>query len=436
MTFYSDDSVQTMYIDSTTFVANNRVTFDLDGSKLAYLPNMRLINLGLKSDIGNDEYNELVGANGVITNIRLLDGKTEISALNQAGIYRGFLNCNKDNNVVDSVTGVLHRTALGYKTSSYGLQQIGDPLESKVSSLLTRDDEANLGTLDLRECFPILSAISHLPTSLFKNLRVEVVFNNRPESSSLVDPVTAVVVEGIRPTLVVDVLQNPKVVARLNQSLMNANWLEIEHDRFVMPVNGAGGVQAGDNGLVQNINQKINGFNNKRVQRMLIVKQNANQAKFVEAGVLRGFGTFASQNINREKLQVRLNGRNIFPRSGLVGNNERLGNVHDVFGEMLSYPGSNSMGSELSWLAPGTPSVGAQTLPGELIGQLDYDAVLIGDYISDLQINLSRSGLQTVQAGPAYLNFPSNDQLSIHVFGEVQKQIRVSGNEYVISYVQ
>ena len=72
MSFYSDANVSTKYIDPKIYTPNARCTFSLDQSESAYLPNLRLTFLGVVSS-GNIGYNELVGALGLIKNIRLME---------------------------------------------------------------------------------------------------------------------------------------------------------------------------------------------------------------------------------------------------------------------------------------------------------------------------------------------------------------------------
>eukprot|EP00481_Brizalina_sp_1-RS-2013_P002877 TRINITY_DN7656_c0_g1_i1.p1 TRINITY_DN7656_c0_g1~~TRINITY_DN7656_c0_g1_i1.p1 ORF type:complete len:120 (+),score=9.36 TRINITY_DN7656_c0_g1_i1:71-430(+) len=116
---------------------------------------------------------------------------------------------------------------------------------------------------------------------------------------------------------------------------------------------------------------------------------------------------------------------NIFPRAGLVGDNERLASLTDNFGPMLSYPGSNSQGVDLTNI---------MTRNNDLVGQLDYDGVLIGDYINDLQIQLGRTGTQHDPAANA--RKPNITTLDVHCFAEVMKTMRLTATGYNISYVQ
>ena len=420
MTFYSDSAVKTMYFDPVSYVPGVRATFELDAQQVAYLPNMRLLNIGSKTN-GGATYNGLVGALGFIRNIRLLDGKTELSALNQAGVYRAFINSNKRNDEIASVTSVLHRSELGFHASLDGIDQQATPINNQLSAAATLDEDSNAGYLDLRDCCPLLASLSHLPTSLFPNLRLEIVYESNPNLVNLVSPDNTVM-SGIRPTLACDVLQNPTIVAKLDRGLQNATWLEIEHDRFRIPRTATNG-GAGDQGVVQATNVKINGFNNKRIQRLLLVKQLASATAFVSGNAVSGWGQYASQNLYEQTLQIRVNGGNIFPRSGLRGSNERLASLCDNFGEMIAYPGSTTQGVDVSNIF---------TTTNAFSGQLDFDGVLVGQYINDLQINIGRTGTQATNAVK-----PNTDNINVHVFGEVMKSLVIrKGGGYNITYVQ
>ena len=47
---YTSNDIMTEFIDPTSFVPNSRCAFELAGDKLAYLSNMRLVDLGCISD--------------------------------------------------------------------------------------------------------------------------------------------------------------------------------------------------------------------------------------------------------------------------------------------------------------------------------------------------------------------------------------------------
>ena len=257
MAYYSDGAVTTHYLDPSTYIPQSssnqgRVSFELDGTKLAFLPNMRLLNVGCDSTT-IQIYNPLVGAYVVIDRIRLLDGDTELSALTNHQLYRGFLNQNKTNAQSESVDSKLSMNAVGWSVDGENRQITRMEKVRNVGPAVQ-----TLGYLDLREVFPILASLNHLPTSVFKNLNIQITLTGLLADQILED--ISAVVNGVRPILAVDVLENPKIVAQMRKSLDTARWLEIEHDRFLIPQSTLDGA-AGDQGIVQAVNVKINGFN-------------------------------------------------------------------------------------------------------------------------------------------------------------------------------
>ena len=343
MSFYSDSNVGTMYIDPKSFIAgthingSGRVNFELDGTAMAYLPNMRLLNVGVSSN-GAHLYNRLVGAYAIIRNIRLLDGKTELSACNEMHMLQGFKNINRTNSHSEVVDSKLSQNSVGWEVQ-------GDVRKlarvEKVEGVTAAEATSFKGWLDLRDIFPMLNSVSHLPTAVFKNLNIQIEYSSLLDRQILAD-VTAHI-NTARPLLAVDVLQNPKIVAKLNGQLKSARWLEVEHDQFNIPqsVNDGG---PNDQLIPQSVNPKLNAFNNKHVERILIAKEFQNPLKALNGNAQIGFGRYSSPACFRQIVNFRVNGRNIFPRNGITGNNERLAYLIDAWGDCIAYPSSNQYG--------------------------------------------------------------------------------------------
>ena len=430
MSFYSDNNVSTHYLDPSTYLpqseaSEGRISFELDGTKLAFLPNMRLLNVGCDSN-SLQVYNKLVGAYVVISRIRLLDGDTELSALTNQQLYRGFLNQNMTNSRSESTDSLLNVGAVGWSVDGQDRQI------ARVQNVKQAGGGAvgpqNLGYLDLREVFPILKSVSHLPTSVFKNLNIQIIMTGTKLNQVLFN-VTAEVI-GVRPILAVDVLENPKIVDKMRKSLDSARWLEVEHDRFLIPQTTLDGA-AGDHLISQQTNVKINGFNNKHLERLVIVKELVDPASTVSGTNFQyGYGRWASPACFRQQVQFRLNGRNILPRNGIVGNNERLAYLIDTFGDCANYPGSNLYG--LGPTGAGTAAHGYMDGASQYIGALDYIGIYLGDYINDLQINYSREGLEDTNPYR-----PTTSAMYAHCFGEVAKVLQIrSDNSYNVVYAQ
>ena len=426
MSFYSDSNVGTQYVDPKSFIEgthinqSGRVNFELDGTSLAFLPNMRLLNVGCSSN-GAHLYNRLVGAYAIINNIRLLDGKTELSACNVAHLIQGFKNVNRTNSHSEAVDSKLSQNSLGWEVQGADRKISRVELVRGATTVVANSAS---GWLDLRDIFPMLNSVSHLPTAVFKNLNIQIEYSTLLDRQLLVD--TTAHITSKRPILAVDVLQNPKIVAKLNGQLKSARWLELEHDQFNIPVSANDG-GANDQNLLQSVNPKINAFNNKHVERILITKEYQNPLKAVSGGAQVGFGRYASPACFKQVVNFRVNGRNIFPRNGITGNNERLAYLIDAWGDCIAYPSSNQFGMA---------GIGNVVTDGaDYVGQLDYIGGYIGEYINDLVINYSRVGLQG--DGGADDARPATDALIAHVYAECAKQFIVNPDlSYNIEYAQ
>jgi len=424
MSFYSDNNVKTRYIDPKIYVeandAGGRCTFELDANESAYLPNMRLTNVGITIGAITD-YNHQLGALSIIRNIRLMDGKVELCSQNEFRFHRGFVNVNKPNSVCESVSSQLECSALGFTQlgENFKVGRNAEVLKADVNLPNAETNSTNVAWLDLREVFPMLNSISHLPTAVFKNLRLEVELDTTRVNQ--ISMATNQAQKSLRPVLAVDVLENPVIVDKMNAGLNGASWLEVEHDQFLIPqAPNDGG--ANDQGVVQNVNVKLNGFNNKRLERLLIVKA-IGSTKTTNAGAVLGLGMYGSQACFRQKLQYRVNGRNILPALDTSGNNRRLAQIVDNFGDCFSYIGSNQYGADNS-----SELVDARNL----LGNLDYMGCYIGEYINDLQLVYERTGLNDTTA-----KRPTTDQLTAHVYGETRKILQLQpGGQYRIAYAQ
>jgi len=424
MSFYSDENVKTRYLDPKIYVEGSngggRVTFELDANESAYLPNLRLTNLGVTSStLGG--YNKQLGALSIIRNIRLMDGKVVLSQVNEFRFHRGFINVNKPNSVCEAVSSTLECSALGFSENgtTFKVDRIAEVLNADVNAPNANANATNCAWLDLREVFPMLNNVSHLPTAVFNNLRLEVELDTTQTNQIVLN--SAHNLKTIRPILAVDVLENPVIVDKMNANLNGASWLEVEHDQFQIPqsVNNGG---AGDQLLEQNVNVKLNGFNNKRLERLLIVKAIAPSLE-QSGGIVSGLGMYSSQACFRQELQYRVNGRNVLPALDIKGNNRRLAQIVDNYGDCFSYIGSNQYGGN---------NGGELNDARNLLGQLDYMGCYIGEYINDLQLVYQRTGLQD-----ATLKRPTTDVLTAHVYGETRKVLQLQkGGQYRIAYAQ
>ena len=411
-------SVETEYIDPVSFVPNQRCAFELDGTKLSYGSNMRLLNIGVVSGTQQD-YSAGLGAMSVIRSIRLMDARTELSSIRNVPQYLFFKNCNRTNATNKSEDSYLKRNQLGFEINSE---------DNKISHMYspgradTAPETTSLGYLDLREVLPILNQLTILPTQIFKNLRIEIEFDGRQTSQILGDVSVGISVQ--RPILAVDVNSNPAVVeAAVSQvSAQPIMWQEIENDNFVMNAVDTSGFGNTDTAVQTTVNQSL-GFKGKFVERLLITKQIQDKSKELNVNDVLGFGAIASsQAVLNEKVQINLNGNPILPGfQGMTRPNEILGMLSDEWGSINAYPGSNLY----AWSS--TPAALDDANTG---GQQSFICVRLGARVAQLQTSISRTNNRDTTNKAA-----TNNALNVNLYAEVSKMLNVTKNGYRIVYV-
>ena len=422
MSFYSSADVSTKYIDPKSFVDGARAVFDLKGHHLAVLPNIRLFDNGIFGRAAG-VYNELIGADAIITDVVLYDGRTELTRASNYALFRGFVCQNQDNVKSMSLRSPKTLNKLGYEVSSRsGLGRFMGAARTTAAARATSEGSY----IDLREVLPMLNSVSHLPVDVFQNLRLEVSYNISAARQILKD-VTHAITGMLVPQLAIDMLDDPVIVSKMDRTLGNIQWLEIEHDQVLFPASADfGNNGTADQNIEQTVNFKLDGFKNKSVERIIQVKEVPTPASYLSGNTVQGFGRFGSAAVYKEKIQCRVNGANIFPQSGLIGDMERLGYVADNFGECFAYPGSSQLDLD-SGLVIGTAAADGRAR----IGQLSYNGWYIGKKVLDLQIVHARTGLTNTQTYR-----PEISSLNVHYFGEVKKALVLGKNgRYNIVYL-
>jgi hypothetical protein len=421
MSRYSSDNVKTSYQDPVAF-SNLRCRFELDASKLCYMPNMRLLDIGCNAQ-GELEYNRGLGALALIKNIRLMDARTELSSLRTVAPYMFFKNSNHSNSENKSQKSWMRRNHLGLEleASSNKLGHLYSP--GNVNTVALGSETA---ILDLTRCFPILNKVSCLPTSIFKNLSIEIEFETNIARQIYTTTAAANTCEIIRPVLAVDFIDNPSIVGPMTSQLVSdgARWLEVEHDNYVIPAVNTAGYGAADSINVVNNNNSL-GFIGKLVERLLITKQIGDFSQEVLSGEVLGYSALASsQSLLNETVQVRLNGRNTMPGAkGISGANAKLAQMADTFGEFSMNPASN----QYKWNVAGELFKTGNGYGG---GQQDWFGMMLGARVQNLQIEIARDTQNDTQPRD-----PTNSQLNVNLYAEVHKQISFANGVYKIVYL-
>jgi len=384
---------------STNTSCEFRISSNFQGK---ILPQIRLIDIGCTNDKASLKYNKALGCLSVIKNIYLYDGKQRLGSIIDAPHYLAFKMLNNSNSVNMNVNKYLYKNSLGYKlaSTSNGCQTTDVPNFDNEST--TSESTTGTAWVELSMFFPILSTLNHVDTmKQFKNLRLVIEWNSKVDDI-LQDVFGGPVVSSyIRPRLVMDYFVNP-MDAQPNPEVLN--WMEIEQDRVYVDSSGATAAS-------QTKQQRINTFNNKTVNRLVISKNYQSNAFNKTAGVIDGYGNPGSKTFNNEIIQTRVNGVNLEFQNGLQGNNRRLARLADEWGSFQSFVGSNFGGLEDSTNLLQTPS---------LAGNVDYYTVnLSGSMVSDLQLTYSRTGIAQAASPRKY-----NEALVLRVMGEVVRQLQ------------
>lgn len=281
------------------------------------------------------------------------------------------------------------------------------------------DDKTSKGWLDLVEVFPMLRNLSFLHTGLFKKLRVVLEYENMTSSTNTVlnNEVSSSSNRTVEPLLIADEVKDDKLSEEFLKNLKGFKYISYENDVDVLPV-----IDTSSDSVVEQVKTfRMRGFDKKRVERLLVVKQQtrAQRTKYLNMG--------SKAQVN-EKYQIYVNNSELLPFNSAMRHNERLGMLHDVYGTCNTTPGMNLPDMEL-----GTAIVADFE---NKKGELDYFAVNVANVVNDLQIKYQRTGLNASD-GITDANNPYNCQLNFNLFAEVVKNFVVlNDGTYRISYSQ
>ena len=360
-------SVKT-HIIYPVYHSNERTVFHVPAMSVS--TNWRLTDIRAKSVGGDLTLQFLVGMNAIIKNIHLYAGNLPLDSLREAHRWLAFkqlLRGNENNAYIDhALSGTRFGFFLDYTNAANipEIQQIHtghDFVEANQAS-----DSKN-AWLSLRRALGLLNATNILPKIDNLRLVIEWMPYNKALFRGTSAGVTGMTVA--EPNLILD-----EIVGG-SQSNSKIDYVSIEEDRIVVP--------AIDDGVINPIRQRLNGFNNKLVKRILLVNQViANNAT----------DTDGSSSQNEEIINVRLNGR-AYLGTAIDTHNKKVAMCQDVWGSQ-----NIAQGCQYDKLVGG---VGGATFLSALVnstrGVLSYGGLLINDRINDLEIEYQRTGNNDVR---------------------------------------
>ena len=401
----SGNKIKTRIIDPSRYRAGVNVEFKLDDVDVSYLPNMRLINLSATA-AATQSPQDIGGLANLIHDIRLYDGREEIDALRYAGQWMSFQQLRDANAKNVSVNNHLFKSNVGCVLAKQTTSiQIVDAVKAADNTLNTAESTTRKAHLELRELLPALSQMNYIDSSIMKNLRIVIEFQT--DLNFLGHKVGQDMVT-IQPALVVDYTTEP------NAPMQNVSWLAIEHDEYNLPAKAAAG--SATTALLQQTSNRVNGFNNKSVERLLFVKQYASTAQYNDGTDIDKYSTASLANY-RESWQFRVNGQNLMPTP--VDTDSKIQVMcADSWGDLNAPLASNL-----------SNFINKTELDATKVGKMAYMGVSISDYVKSLDIEHNRYVLDDTSTTK------TNAAQRVHIFGEVRKSLVIKGGEYMVSYV-
>lgn len=412
MSKYSGGEIKTIILDPVSHINNVRSEFRLDIHDVI-TSDLRLTNIGVNQTGGTSKYGILAGSYGVIKHIYLMDGQTHLSSSKHSNLWLAWKNVNKSNAFNDSLGSVVNNSVLGYFI---------DETQNQIS--MNRTDRFteianNSGWLSLKDVLPLLGSISSLHRKLMPNLKLVIEYDAdfahfaRDNTGDYTSK---------RPTLCVDVIQDEGIANNLMMNMPNnVVWTEIEHDEFVQPIVG---VDATTTHKTQVITHKVNGFDNKTLNRLLISKSNQNPNNDLNASLsaVIGYGGMGSLAVNQFKTNYVVNYSPILTGKGVVGEGQRIAMLCDAWGNVNVPPTQNLIGSQgnadryHNFVSKG--------------GSLSYDGLFVGQRINQLELQFERTGIYN-----AGTQLQENNALRVHIWGEVSKSMVIKNGSYNLSYL-
>jgi len=423
-------SLRTQHYEPSSHIANKMTTFRLDKNSL-YMPNMRIINLGYFSNAADLTPSQLAGHYGCIQRISLMDGAKTLSTLRNANRWLSFENQLGENQHKLNVLSPQCQAAVGY------VLRVDDKVDyiAPTAGAAVHNGSASevlTSTLDLRRVFPCLNQMAQgVDTALFTQLRVEIEYVADASSVALSDKSKSVNIQ--EPTLLADMVVDPAMAAAMRKAQPSTMaFYEIENDVLVVPTQG------GTNDttpIVQSTTSTLNGFDNKVVGRVAILKLTTDPADNYSTNARRAYGPFSSRNYHREVLQIRKNGQNMFPSSGISNDGYKLQLLNDSWGNMCIPPFGASAGVGLdppqaSVNISGVPPLDETTKQSHRVGASDYYGFSVEDRVNQLSLTFQRECTTTNVADYNW----TNNGISMFVFGEVRKSIVIKGGSYECVY--
>ena len=426
--------------------AGNRAEFRFSSDKI-YSTNVLLANLA-QTQTTASRYNRLAGVAAMFDNVMLYDGNVELQMTQLCALWGGWKQSRKSNSDHKDKQCMLVGNSAGFRyegedaTANQGGGKIFGRSLRNADVQTNNEIKSNTGkaSLPMNELLPILDALPFLDTSVFKDLRLIVEYNG----AVAVRENKGEAISTLRPLLVVEEMVDPAMVSSMMGKMGQVVYDNVESDRANVPQQLPTQSAALNRSQKQSVSFHLSSFSNKKVGKMVVVKQAASLLIRESNNTDYQNGVCDSQGLYKESFQIRINGANVFPKNGITKANQRLARCVDSWGD----GGLQVFGNGLPARGPDTESRENYISKGNAsIGYMDWVGIDLGyESVRDLQIEFARDVFyaQTgngdgggATANPAQTALSKyNAQINLIIFALVRKAIVPNGKGgYDVRYV-
>lgn len=419
MAMYSQ-FVKLRYLDPVSDLPN-KTEFKLPPSIKAY-PNLRLSNVGLKGTDGNLGP---VGCIGMIRHIHLYSNKQLLDSVRFVNRYMDFKNKLSSNSQNKNIKKYLNKAQYGFEITEK--QQFAHLRAN--STVDSTGLEKNFGYIELTQVFNILSELKVIDTDVFENLRLVIEWETDSKYYMNKDDVTGL--SHVSPILVMDEITSDQLANALKKEQKNFLFQSIDHDSLVLAKVVPGGNT--DPAKIQPIDTKLNAYQNRVINRIVMMKAYTDVTKSFDNHAIQGRGPYNSPVMTDETVNFKINGQPIFDQP-LDNDMIKLAMTTDTYGSLNVMPYESVISNGLASPKNGGQPKNDVASPADtnLIGNSSYLGVKILDRIQDFEVSYQRKCHEntTTNALKRY-----SDGITLHFYAEVQKMMKFGAGSFSVAYL-
>jgi hypothetical protein len=391
------DNTHLRILDPAFDKASFRASFKFPSDSVI-LSDIRLLNVGIDST-QTDDYQATSGASSAIASIRLYDGGTLLDSVENFTLYNNFKNLNNTNDDNLSLNRRLAYTDLGFiqsgvQSASAGVLDKDDYLQ--VAQSPVADTVGKKAWVSLRECLPFLRSSVIVPTSIYKNLRLEVNYHSPSGLKNFVQKRRDATLSAPQGAIVLfNEVGEGDVKEAMKKQYQGVSFRALEFDRAQVPAVTTAVTDDSTKLVLQQNNFVIHGFNGKRVGRLLMAQTSTDTATWIDGNKNVGYANNTSTAQFRESVNVRVNGVNKLAGDGVgsvsgtgSSKNRRLAMLTDTWGDINLITGQQFCDTQ-----DFNSYIGGADLLRQTQGAVDFMGLVIDDHVKDLQVFYNRHGI-------------------------------------------